>query len=117
MKIAPTRASGPRRESPRCTAPTRTPMAMAKAAGSAPLNNRARNHARARPGAALGRTLKNFHSLPSVKRRSIAAFCLKKPAFAQILAEELGSRKHEDVDGSPAVNDSENTSTDWRHYR
>src|SRR5216110_1399438 len=50
MKIAPASASGPARGLPRSTAPTRTPMATANAAGSPPLSNRANHHARARSG-------------------------------------------------------------------
>lgn len=77
--MAPTSASEEARGSPRCTAPTRTPIAMAKAAGSAPRSRRTNHHARASPGAALGRAAKNSHnSLRSFSGRNMSALCLKK---------------------------------------
>src|SRR6202167_2668181 len=75
MKIVPTNASGPAREWPRCTAPTSTPIAIANAAGRIPLSRRLDHQAAARPGAAFGRTAKNFHSLRSVSDESTPIFC------------------------------------------
>src|ERR1700722_235321 len=65
----PTRASPSTRRSPRCTAATSTPMAIAKTAGSTPRRTRTTHHATARGPAALGKAAKNFHSL-RVRRRS-----------------------------------------------
>src|ERR1700694_5121547 len=69
-KTVPANASGPARESPCCTAPTSTPMAIANAAGRVPLSSRAIHQPAARPGAAFGRTLKKIHSLRAVSRWS-----------------------------------------------
>ena len=69
---APARASGPLRLSPRCAAPTSTPVATAKTAGSTPRRISATHHAIASPRSAFGRTPKNFHSLRSVRWRITA---------------------------------------------
>src|SRR5271169_7154646 len=74
MKTVPANASGPARESPRCTAPTSTPIEIANAAGRVPLSRRDVHQAAARPRSAFGRTLKNFHSLRSVSDWSTTAF-------------------------------------------
>src|SRR5579859_808795 len=59
----PTNASGVTSCWPRCTAPTSTPMATANAAGKAPRKSSTSHHKLASSGSALGRTLKNCHSL------------------------------------------------------
>ena len=85
----PTNASGPARESPLCTAPTRTPIAMANVAGSAPRSRRASHHASARPGAAFNRTLKNFHSLRSLTRWNMPAILPQKTCLCTMLRKEF----------------------------
>src|SRR5947209_14319240 len=59
----PTAASGADRLAPCCTAPTRSPMAMANTAGNKPRRMSAAHQPQASPKSAFGRTLKNFHSL------------------------------------------------------
>src|SRR5260221_5699465 len=78
-KIAPANASGPASEVPRCTAPTSTPIAIAKAPGRIPLNRSATHQAVASPGLAFARAAKSFHSLRSVSVWSTRVFC-HKPA-------------------------------------
>src|SRR3989442_1046689 len=66
----PAKVSGPARWSPRCTAPTSTPIAMANTAGSRPRRTSATHQATARTRSAFGRTPKNVHSLRSRRRRN-----------------------------------------------
>src|SRR5262249_681608 len=66
----PTNASGATSDSPCCTAPTRRPIATANAAGRTPRRTRRIHQIAARPGAALGKTAKNCHSLRAVSRGS-----------------------------------------------
>ena len=67
----PTKASGPARSSPACTAPTSTPIAMANRAGRRPRATSTTHQATARGRSARGRTAKNFHSGRSRSRRTI----------------------------------------------
>src|SRR5262245_53567758 len=70
MKIAPISASGPKSGLLSCTAATRTPIAIANAAGSVPRSTSTIHHAVASPRSALGREAKKIHSLRSARRIS-----------------------------------------------
>ena len=69
---APMSASGATRSSPRCTAPTSVPMAMANSAGRIPRSTSTAHQAAASVRSARGRTPKNFHSLRRGDPRSSA---------------------------------------------
>jgi len=68
---APTKASGPARGSPRWTAPTRTPIAIANTAGSRPLKTNTVHQTDARPRSAWANAPKNFEPLLSSNLRNI----------------------------------------------
>src|SRR5215208_2929012 len=74
--MPPANVSGPASGLPCCTAPTSTPIAIAKAAGRIPLRVRVTHHAAASPGAAFGRARKNIHSLRAVSAAITTAYCL-----------------------------------------
>lgn len=67
-KTEPAKASGPDSGWPCWTAPTSTPMAMAKAAGRMPRNSNTAHQAVASAGAAWKSAAKNFHSLRAVSQ-------------------------------------------------
>src|SRR5262249_13361353 len=95
-KTAPTKTSGTASGSARCTAPTRTPMATANAAGRTPRRRRTTHHSVARPGAALGKTEKNFHSLRPPRRSSTGRFCPKSVAAEHELHDRRGDDDEDD---------------------
>ena len=70
---APTTASDGVKSSPRWTATTRAPIAMAKTAGSTPRNTTAAHQAIASVPPACGSAAKNIHSLRPVSRSIIRA--------------------------------------------
>ena len=67
--------------SPRCTAPTSTPIAMAKTAGRTPRSTRTAHHRQASGPSAFGRTAKNFHSL---RARDVGTRANCAPAAAAV---------------------------------
>jgi hypothetical protein len=95
IRATPRESERTGRESPRCTAPTSTPIAIANAAGRIPLSRRDVHQVAARAGSAFGRTLKNFHSLRSVRVWSTTAFCHRTGA-------RTGSAAHSAAHAQPS---------------
>src|SRR5215831_13436336 len=87
-------ARGPASERPDWTAPTVAPVAMAKAAGSAPRAAIIAHHRMASPGVALGSTPRNRHSADARMRASICVHVIK-------LLVEAGGRSHRVHHGPP----------------
>src|SRR5581483_5311330 len=81
-KTTPTNASGRASGAPRCTAPTRMPIAIAKAAGRTPRDTSTAHHAAASAASARARTAKSFHSFRSRQRRSTAHSAPEAPVPA-----------------------------------
>src|SRR2546429_9756563 len=80
----PTSPSGAVRSSPRWTAPTRLPIAMANSAGSDPRSTRSVHHATANARSACGSTPANVHSLRA-RSRSITSLALRHLYLGRVL--------------------------------